>query len=283
MTSNITVHNPKTLAEALSVLKLRGEKAKVLAGGTDLMVYINTRVFVPQEVLSIWRLQELRFIREESDSIVIGGLITYTEIIRSPLVAAYCPILIDAAKTIGAVQIQNRGTLGGNVVNASPAGDALPVLSAFEAELELMSVRGARHVQFNEFYTGYRASVITSDELLTAIRIPKQRPAERSAFYKVGTRKAQAISKVVMALKADVHHSKRIESIQVSLGSVAPTVMRARQTEQFLSGKSVSPSVLSDSQEMLRQEIRPIDDIRSTERYRRIVSANLLQRFLRSL
>lgn len=283
MISSITARTPTSLSDALLLLQERGEQAKVLAGGTDLMVYINTRVSVPREVVNIWGLEELRFIREEAESISVGALTTYTQMIRSPLLAAYCSPMIAASKTIGAAQIQNRGTLGGNVVNASPAGDSLPVLAAFDAELELASWRGVRRVPFNSFYTGYRSSVRKFDELLTAIRIPKPYPRERAAFYKVGARKAQAISKVVMACKAALTEEGEIESIQIALGSIAPTVIRAAETERYLSHRLLNQTSIAEAVEILLGEIKPIDDIRSTERYRRVVSGNLLRRFLLTL
>ncbi|MBI4469670.1 MAG: xanthine dehydrogenase family protein subunit M [Acidobacteria bacterium] len=283
MISQIRVHSPRTLPNALEVLQERSGRARILAGGTDLMVYLNTRVYVPTEVINIWGLDELRHVRDEDDVLILGALVTYSQIIRSPVVARFCPILAEASKTIGAVQVQNRGTLGGNVANGSPAGDALPVLSAFDAEVELASTRGTRRVAFNQFYTGYRQSVMEADELLTAIRVPKQRPDERAAFYKVGTRRAQAISKVVMGVKVSLVEPATIETIQISLGSVAPTVIRASETEALLQGKALSPEVVDMARSRIMDEIQPISDIRSTEHYRRVVSGNLLERFLSSL
>jgi len=283
MISTIKVHSPRTLAEAYEVLRERGTRLKVLAGGTDLMVYLNTRTLIPKEVLNIWHLHELRGITDEGEALRIGALTTYTHLIRSSLIAEYCPILIEAAKTIGAIQTQNRGTIGGNIVNASPAGDTLPVLAALDAELEVGSYRGTRRIPFNNFYTGYRQTVLAADELVLAIHLPKKQPDERLFFYKVGTRRAQAISKVVMAVKARVEPPHTVRVIQIGLGSVAPTVIRAKETERLLMGQPLSPELIEQAKETIVQEIQPITDFRSTEHYRRVVTGNLLVRFLREL
>jgi carbon-monoxide dehydrogenase medium subunit len=283
MMSTIQVHSPRTLAEAYEILRERGAHLQVLAGGTDVMVYLNTRLLIPKEVLNIWRLDELRGISLENGVLCIGALTTYTQLIRSSLVAEHCPILIEAAKTIGAVQTQNRGTLGGNIVNASPAGDTLPVLAAFDAELELGSHRGVRVIPFNSFYTGYRQTVLAADELLLVVRLLPKHPDDQLFFYKLGTRRAQAISKVVMAAKARLDPPRTIRSIRIGLGSVAPTVIKAKQTETLLTGQTLSPALIEQAKETIQQEIQPITDFRSTEHYRRVATGNLLARFLRRL
>ena len=196
----------------------------------------------------------------------IGALATHTDLIRSPLVRRRLPMLAAAAREVGGVQIQNRGTLGGNVANASPAGDTLPVLAAAEAIVVLRSAAGTRRVPFTAFYTGYRQSVRRQDELIAGFEIPAVRG--RQWFRKVGTRAAQAISKIVIAGVAG-------ETPRIALGSVAPTVIRATRTEQALAGGAS----LEDAQRILVQEIAPIDDIRSTAEYRRRVASNLLARF----
>jgi CO/xanthine dehydrogenase FAD-binding subunit len=283
MTGAVQVHSPTTLDQAYAILRKRGPHLHVLAGGTDLMVSINTRLLAPNEILNIWSLDELRGIEEQQGFLRIGALTTYTQIIRSPLVEQHCAILVEAAKTIGAVQTQNRGTIGGNIVNASPAGDTLPVLAAFDAELELGSDRGTRLVAFNHFYTGYRKTVREPDELLLAVRIPKKQANERLFFYKVGTRQAQAISKVVIAAKAQIEPTRIMTSFQMGLGSVAPTVIRAPETEAFLTGKILSPALIEQANNIIQRDIHPITDFRSTEQYRRFVTSNLLARFLRQL
>jgi xanthine dehydrogenase small subunit len=275
-----TVHCVQELGQAYKILS--EQSVKVIAGGTDLMVLYTSGSLMPNNILDIWQLNELRSISEEQDYLKIGALCTYTELINDKRVKEFAPSLVSASRTIGAVQIQNRGTLGGNIVNGSPAGDSLPVLAAFDAELELGSARGTRRVAFNQFYTGYRQSVLSSDELLLKIFLPKQQEREKSDFYKVGTRAAQAISKVVMAVRAIVDSDKRIEAIAISLGSVAPTVIRASQTEEALIGLEITPELIEQAKTRLSQEIKPIDDIRSTEHYRRVVTGNLIAKFLRA-
>lgn len=247
------------------------------------MVQLHDRVAVAPVYLNIWGLDELRGIQDAGETVRIGALTTYTQMIRSPLVRQFCPILIDAAKTVGGVQIQNRGTLGGNIVNASPAGDTLPILAAFDAQLELGSHRGVRVVPFNEFYTGYRQTVLAPDELVVAVRLPKPASKEQLFFQKVGSRQALVISKVVMAGKALMNDGKQVHSIQIGVGSVAPTVIRLRQTEALLQGQAPTEALIENARQSAMQEVRPITDVRSTEQYRRTITGNVLVRFLRQL
>lgn len=276
------VHSPGTIKETYRVLAERGALVRVIAGGTDLMVLMNARTLEADEFLDIWQVDELRGIEEKEESLRIGALTTYTQLIRSPIIQQYAPSLVAASRTIGAAQIQNRGTIGGNIVNASPAGDSLPVLAAFDAELEIGSVRGVRRVALNQFYTGYRRTQLEPDELVLAICIRKLGTGEQDFFYKVGTRRAQAISKVVIAAKARTTE-ERIESINIALGSVAPTVIRVRETEALLTGRTISAALIERARRMIAQEISPITDLRSTEHYRRAVTGNLLARILRQL
>jgi CO/xanthine dehydrogenase FAD-binding subunit len=248
---------------------LRDEPGLIpLAGCTDVYVNLNFGTLPATRYLNLWRLDALRRIELRGSTLSIGALATYTDLIRSPLVRKRIPILASAAREIGGVQIQNRGTIGGNVANASPAGDSLPVLAVADAVVVLRSAAGTRRVAFNGFYTGYRASVRRPDELIAALEIPPLRG--RPWFRKVGTRAAQAISKVVFA-------GVRSDSPRMALGSVAPTVVRLPATEAVLAaGGSIAAA-----REALLGEIHPIDDIRSTAEYRRRVSANLLEQFWR--
>jgi xanthine dehydrogenase small subunit len=282
MTDAPTVYSVATLAEAYKILAERGSGVRVIAGGTDLMVLMNAHQLDAPLFLDIWRVNELRGISDEGDCLRIGALTTYTQLIGSPLVRRFAPALVAASRTVGAVQIQNRGTLGGNVVNASPAGDSLPVLAAYDAELEIGSSRGLRCVAFNTFYTGYRRTALAADELLVAVRLPKLRAGERDFFCKVGTRRAQAISKMVMAARAAAAE-RVIRSIQIGVGSVAPTVIRAPQTEALLAGQAITPDLIKRAQAMIAREVSPITDLRSSEHYRRTVTANVLAKCLRGL
>jgi CO/xanthine dehydrogenase FAD-binding subunit len=265
--SPLVLLQPRTLRDALRMLREEGPLAP-LAGCTDLYVGLNVGTLPGRRFLNIWGLDALRGIEVRGGVLRIGALTTYREIIRSADVRRRLPMLAAAAREIGAVQIQNRGTIGGNIANGSPAGDTLPVLAAADALVELRSVEWTRKVPFTEFYTGYRASVRRPDELVTAIEVP--RVEGRQWFRKVGTRAAQSISKVVMA-------GVRVERPRVALGSVAPIVVRARRTEDALA----SGGTLVEAQRILQTEISPIDDIRSTAAYRREVAARLLAQFWR--
>lgn len=273
---------PTVLDEAYELLAERGRRAKIIAGGTDLMVALNARSLDAEEFIDIWRLNELRGVYDEGETVRIGALTTYTQLIISPLIRSSVPALAEASRTIGAIQIQNRGTIGGNIVNASPAGDSLPVLAAFDAEVEIGSVRGVRKVGLNSFYRGYRQTVMEPDEILLAVRMRKLKPDEKSFFFKVGTRRAQAISKIVMAVKVGTTGAE-IKSISIALGSVAPTVIRAHQAESLLTNATLDATIIERTRKAISQEIAPITDVRSTEHYRRTVTGNALARVLRKL
>lgn len=282
MSFDPTAKSPTALSDVYALLSQPGGTPKIIAGGTDLMVLMNAHMPVATEFIDIWRVNELRGITDEGATLRVGALTTYTELIRSELIQRHVPSLVDASRTIGAVQIQNRGTIGGNIVNASPAGDSLPVLAAYESEVEIGSSRGTRRVLFDKLYTGYRRTVLEADELLLAIRIPKLKEAERDFFWKVGTRRAQAISKTVMAAKAQSRDGS-IKSISIAVGSVAPTVVRATQTEALLTHATLTAALVEDARQLIAREITPITDLRSTEHYRRTVTGNVLVKFLRQL
>jgi xanthine dehydrogenase small subunit len=276
------VYSPTTLQDAFAILSDRDRTIKIIAGGTDLMVLMNAHQLDSSQFLNIWQMDELRGISEEDDALRIGALTTYTQLIRSRPVQEFVPALVAASRTIGAIQIQNRGTIGGNIVNASPAGDTLPVLAVYESEIEIGSAGGTRRVPFSEFYTGYRATVLQQDELLLSVRIPKLREGERDCFWKVGTRRAQAISKTVLAVKARTSGTM-VENISIGVGSVAPTVVRGTRTECLLKRSTLTPELVEEARKLIAEEIAPITDLRSTEHYRRTVTGNVLARFLREL
>ena len=237
-----------------------------LAGCTDVYVSLQFGTLAEKRFVDLWPLQELRGIADDRGTLRIGALTTYTDLIQSPLVRRRAPMLVAASREIGGRQIQNRGTLGGNIANASPAGDALPVLAVADATIMLSSAEGVRRVPFNTFYTGYRTSVRRPDEIIVAIEVPR---IEGGQYWrKVGTRRAQAISKVMCA-------AVRGPEVRVALGSVAPTVLRLRRTERVLT----AGSPLKQAQAVMRGEIAPIDDLRSTADYRREVSVKLLADF----
>jgi xanthine dehydrogenase small subunit len=275
--------SPTRLEAAYALLAdSAGPPWRPVAGGTDLMVQVTGEIGEPPaRVLDIWGLDELRGISLESDALVLGALSTYTEIRRSPLVAEFLPALAEAAATIGAAQIQNRGTIGGNAVNASPAGDTLPVLLACDAEMILGSAGGERTVAAGDFWPAYRRTARRDDELLLRIRIPLERD-RHVRFRKVGTRRAQAISKVVMALAwRAARDADPWTDVRLALGSVAATTVRAPGTEAILEGARPTRETADAAAVALVTEIQPIDDVRSTADYRRTVAGRVLHRLIR--
>jgi CO/xanthine dehydrogenase FAD-binding subunit len=259
-----------------------GPPWRPLAGGTDLMVQMTGGIGEPPErILDIWGLDELRGIAVDADTLSIGALTTYTELRHSALVADVVPALADAAATIGAAQIQNRGTIGGNVVNASPAGDTLPVLLAVDAEMILGSSSGERVVAAGDFWPSYRTTPRRDDELLLRIRIPIL-DERQVRFRKVGTRRAQAISKVVMALAWRPTAEGGWQDVRLALGSVAERPIRAWETEQILEGAEPSERTADRAVASLAAEIHPIDDVRSTAAYRLAVATRVLHRLIRT-
>jgi CO/xanthine dehydrogenase FAD-binding subunit len=274
--------SPASLGEALDALAQDQGRWKPFAGGTDLMVLLEAGKLPHQNYVNIWNLKELRGIEVTDDFVTLGALTTYTEVQEHPVLRAEFPMLCQAARETGGIAIQNRGTLGGNIVNASPAADSPPALLAYDAELEFVSKRGERKIPYSKFHTGYKQMEIQPDELLRAIRLPRNAGSLTHYYRKVGTRKAQAISKVCFAAVAQTIEN-RIEKVRIALGSVAPIPIRCHQTEQTLANQPLTNEAIESALQALTAEITPIDDIRSTRDYRLRVSLNLLQDFLSQL
>jgi CO/xanthine dehydrogenase FAD-binding subunit len=272
----------RDLATALEWMAREPGVWKPFAGGTDLMVLLEAGKLPHRKFVSIWGLPELRGIEVTAERVLVGALTTYTELRRHETIAREFPLLCQAAAETGSVATQNRGTLGGNIANASPAADAPPALFVYDAELELVSANGARWAPYHGFWSGYKQMDLRSDELIRRIRLPREKRDWKQYYRKVGTRRAQAISKVCFAGAARVD-AGRIVDVRIALGSVAPTVLRAVETEKTLRGERLSPPILRAAQEALAREIAPIDDIRSTSRYRRRVAQNLLAEFCEAL
>ena len=274
------VASPRTLPEAYALLA--DAPHRPMAGGTDLLVELTgERGAPPERVLDIWHLDELRGIALQGDALMIGALTTYAEVRRSTLVAEFLPALADAAGTIGAAQIQNRGTIGGNAANASPAGDTLPLLLACDAELIAGSARGERTLAARDFWPAYRRTALAPDEILLRISFPLA-VDRQVGFRKIGTRRAQAISKVVMALSWRVgDDGSAWRDVHLALGSVAATPIRAPRTEAVLEGATPTEAAADRAASTLASEINPIDDVRSSADYRRAVAARVLHRLLR--
>jgi CO/xanthine dehydrogenase FAD-binding subunit len=271
--------SPTRLADAFAILA--EGPIRPIAGGTDLMVGLAAEtVEPPDRVLDLWALDELRGVRLDGDDLVVGALTTWAELRRSAAVQAALPALAEAAATIGAAQIQARGTIGGNAVNASPAGDSLPVLLAADAVLEVGGPRGERRVAAADFWPAYRRTALAADELLLRIRFPAL-SGRKVRFRKVGTRRAQAISKVVLAVGWRPDADGAWREVRVALGSVAATPVRVAAAEDALEGRRPDPDAVIAAAAALEAGITPIDDVRSTAGYRRAVSGRILLRLLR--
>jgi CO/xanthine dehydrogenase FAD-binding subunit len=280
------IETPADLGEAYAILAASTADALItpIAGGTDVMVRITGEIGEPpQRMVDLSRLAELRGIALDGDAVVLGAATTYTDIRRSDACREHLPALVEAAATIGAAQIQNRGTLGGNIANASPAGDTLPVLLALDAEIDVGGAGGERTIPAADFWVSYRRTALAPDELILRVRIPV--PGGREArFRKIGTRRAQAISKVVLALawrEAGPDADPVWRDVRLGLGSVADRPIRARSTEVVLEGADPTPETADAAADALAAEIHPIDDVRSTADYRRAVAARALHRMIR--
>lgn len=263
--SGLSLVRPRSLKQALAMLAADPGLTPI-AGCTDVYVGLHFGTVTQRTFLDLWGLKELGGIDADGNVLRIGALTTYAQIIQSPLVRRRVPMLVAASREVGGAQIQNRGTLGGNIANASPAGDTLPVLAAANARIVLRSQAGTRTVPFDRYYTGYRTSVRKADEVIAAIEIPRIEGAQW--WRKVGTRRAQAISKVMIA-------AVRGPEVRIAYGSVAPTVVLATRTAAVLSGGGT----LDEAKRTLRTEIAPIDDVRSTGEYRMQIAENLLGQF----
>jgi xanthine dehydrogenase small subunit len=288
------IETPRSLDEAFAILSgsTADDVITPIAGGTDVMVRITGEIGEPpRRLIDLSRLDALRGISIDGNAVVLGAATTYTEIRRSDVCREHLPALVDAAATIGAAQIQNRGTSGGNIANASPAGDTLPVLLAHDASFVVGGPNGERTIPAAEFWVAYRRTALAPDELILRVRIPIGGGRE-TRFRKIGTRRAQAISKVVLALSwvgggtaraaANGPSARgRWQDVRLALGSVADRPIRAVATEAVLEGAAPTPQVADTAAETLAGEIHPIDDVRSTAEYRRVVAARALHRMIR--
>ena len=279
---NYQLTTPRSLGDVLSLLANEPGVWKPFAGGTDLMVLLEAGKLDHRNYVNIWPLVELRGIELTDTQITLGALTTYTDVQEHAILRSEFPMLCQAASETGGLAIQNRGTLGGNIINASPAADSPPALLAYDAEIELVSTQGSRWLPYQGFHTGYKQMLMRPDELLTRIRLPRNTSGATHYYRKVGTRKAQAISKVCFAATGRTNNG-HIEDVRIALGSVAPIVVRCTQTENALRGQRPDAATAKSAQGSLLREISPIDDIRSTANYRLQVAANLLADFVRTL
>lgn len=273
---------PRDLSAALDRMAREPGAWKPFAGGTDLMVLLEAGKLAHRRFLSIWKLPELNGIEVTQEHVILGALTTYSQVRRHEVLATEFPLLCRAAAETGSVATQNRGTLGGNIANASPAADSPPALLVYDADLELVSASGSRWVPYQGFWSGYKQIALRPDELISRIRLPRDKNGWKQHYRKVGTRRAQAISKVCLAAAARLDGG-RIADVRTALGSVAPTVFRAVETEKALRGQRLTPALIATARNILASEIRPIDDMRSTALYRRRIAQNLLAEFCNTL
>lgn len=282
MRSNVPQYEmkePANFEEVLALLKKEPGVWKPFAGGTDLMVLFESGHLKHKKFLNIWNLEELKGIQETNESIQLGALTTYAEVLENRILQEEFPMLCEAARLTAAVAIQNRGTLGGNIVNASPAADSPPALLAYDAEIELVSESGSRWIPYVQFHKGYKQMDIKPEELLKSIRLPRNTKGLKHYYRKVGARKAQAISKTCFAAVSKVEKTQ-VKVIRIGLGSVAPIPLRCLKTEAVLKGQTLTDDLIKKAIDTLAAEITPIDDVRSTTTYRRQVTLNLLEDFL---
>lgn len=275
---NLELVSASDLNDALRLLASEAG-GEPIAGGTDLMVLLNAGKLWGNRFVSIRHLPELRSITVLEDEVAVGAAVTYTAIREHPVLRAEFPLLPIAASWTGGIANQNRGTIGGNIVNASPAADSAPPLLAYDASVRLKSLYGERTIRYREFHTGYKQTQLARGEMVTAIYLPRRFGGWTHYARKVGARKAQAISKVCLN-GAMQREGDTVTGIALALGSVAPTPIRCVTAEAELLGRSISSQTLARAQDALSQEIKPIDDVRSTAVYRARVARNLLAEFL---
>ena len=281
--STMELVRPRDLDDALRALARAGERPLTpIAGATDLMVYLNAGTLAADRFLDLNGLRELRGVRVRGDRVTLGALTTFREIREHAVLRRRFPSLVAAAAEVGAWQIQARATIGGNIANASPAGDSLPVLMAHDAIVHARSASGAREIPIESFYRGYRQLALQPGELIEAITLPFPPPRAKPFFRKVGTRRAQSISKVVFAGLLVPAKNGAVADVRLAWGSVAPVTMRSRHAEETLRGARPSRTVAAKAREALARDITPIDDIRSERDYRLAVAGNVLEQFLRS-
>lgn len=273
---------PGSLQAAVGLLARSPGEWLPIAGGTDLMVQYAAGKLSSRKLVNIWNLAELRFFEVLPNEIRIGAGCTYTDIREHEVIGSEFPMLARAASWTGGIANQNRGTLGGNIVNASPAADSLPSLLAYDAELILTSVRGERRLPYAGFHTDYKKTELAPDELIQAVCLPRGFAQHVCHARKVGSRNAQAISKVCIAALGRMA-GRTVDDVRIALGSVAPVPLRLSETEQVVRGKAIDESLVLLARKTAVAEIRPIDDIRSTAKYRAAVAGNLVAEFLNLL
>lgn len=273
---------PGSLGAVLALLASAPGQWLPIAGGTDVMVQYSAGTLAARQLVSIANLAELRRVDVSPHELRIGAGCTYTDLRRQEIVAKEFSLLSSAASWTGGIANQNRGTIGGNIVNASPAADSLPALLVYEADLILVSARGERRVPYQGFHVAYRKTRLDLDELILAVCLKRDFSGYYAHARKVGARNAQAISKVCLASLARLANGVIVDA-RLAMGSVAPVPLRLGATEEILKGRSIEPSLVARARAAAAKEVQAIDDIRSTARYRAAVAGNLVVEFLERL
>jgi CO/xanthine dehydrogenase FAD-binding subunit len=273
---------PGNLGAVLNLLAAEPGKWTPIAGGTELMVAFAAGRLSAPNLVSLWGIPDLRAIETTAESVSIGAAVTFLDLRRHPVIVAELPLLARAASWIGSIANQTRATLGGNLVNGSPAADSSPALLAYDAAVEMISVRGSRRIPYSEFHTGYKRNVLAADELIYAMHLPRRFAQHVHYLRKVGTRRAMAIAKVALGATALVEQNT-VREIRLGVASLAPYPTRLIATEAVILGNALTRETAQAARRALLAEVQPIDDIRSTAEYRRKVAANLLEEFLLDL
>jgi CO/xanthine dehydrogenase FAD-binding subunit len=274
--------SPGSLAGVLELLYREPGEWLPVAGGTEVMVRYSAGRLDAHRLMNLWDIGELRQITESDAALSIGGGCTFTQLREHSGVQRHFPLLAQAASWTGSIANQNRATIAGNIVNASPAADSPPALLAYEAELELVSASGTRRIAYTDFHLSYKKTALMPGELLLALHLPKRYDGWFRYTQKAGARNAQAISKVCIAGVGKLRDG-RVEALHIGMGAVAPTPLRLRKTEEVLVGVALTEDAIAHARRVLSSEIAPIDDIRSSIEYRRCIAANLLEDLLRCL
>lgn len=277
---SMTVLSPRSAAEAVKTYA-KLPAAIPVAGGTDMMVGWNMGLLNGHAVLDLSRVAEWKKITVVSDGVDLGALVTHAQIQAHPTLRKRFPLLVAACATVGASQIQNRGTIGGNIANASPAGDTFPALAVYEATVRVVGPNGRRAIPISEIFAGVKKTTLKPGELIEAVFLPYAEAPTRGVFRKVGTRAAQAISKTMFAGLIWTAKNGEVTEARLAFGSLAPTVKRLYAAESFLKGRRLNDTTIHAAVELLSNDVSPIDDIRSTREYRLVVSRNILTAFLK--
>lgn len=270
----------KDVAHAVALLGEHGARAKILAGGTDLLVELKHAVHDPEIIVDVSRLRELKDIAIADDGLHIGALATHTDIMNSPIIGGMFPALVEAAHSIGAVQTRNLGTLGGNLVTCVPSVDSGPALVALDAAVTVANSSGRRRMPLAEMFVGPRKTSLQPGDLLVDIVIPKENLDKPAAFEKFGLRKGQALALVNAAASFRVGDKSIFVAPRIALGAVAPTVIRAPKAEAYLDGRTIGAEAMAEAGRIAATEAKPISDFRASADYRRDLIAVMVKRAL---